>query len=178
MKAVNKTSTVFDRIINLLAFFAGILLVIMMFLVDSEVAIRLFGQATSWIEEVASYTLLFILFLGAAWLLREDGYVTFDIVYERLSPRVKMGLNITNSIFGMLLWLAVTAYALVVTIEQFQKGIFVPTLLQPPAYILLAVIPLSGITLIIQFVRRTYKYIKTMKSGASTAEVVSKTGMV
>ena len=76
MKTVNKKSTAFDRVVNVLAFFAGILLVVMMFLVDSEVTIRLFGQATSWIEEVASYTLLFILFLGAAWLLREEGYVT------------------------------------------------------------------------------------------------------
>lgn len=178
MKAVNKTSTVFDRIINILAFFAGILLVIIMFLVDSEVTIRLFGRATSWTEEVASYALLFILFLGAAWLLREDGYVTFDIVYERFSPRVRTWFNIANSIFGTLLWLVVTGYAFVVTVEQFQMGIFIPTVLKPPAYILLAVIPLSGITVTIQFVRRTYKFIKTLKEGASTAEVVTKTGMV
>jgi C4-dicarboxylate transporter, DctQ subunit len=175
---VKNMGTVFDRFVNWLAVFAGILLIFMMFLVDSEVTIRQFGQATSWTEEVASYALLFILFLGAAWLLREDGYVSFDILYDRLSPRAKAVLNIATSIFGMLLWLVVTAYALVVTIEQFQMGLYVPTLLQPPTYILLAIIPLSGITLIIQFARRTNKYVKMYKAGPSASEVLNKTGLV
>ena len=164
MKLLKKVNAIFDRTITFLAFISGILLIYVMVSTDMEVVLRSLGHPTIWIVEVASYCLLFITFLAAAWLLREEGHVSLEIVFDRLGPRAQTFFNIITSILGTIICLIITWYGLKVTWEHFRQGIFVAHELRTPMFIILAAIPVGSFLLFIQFIRRTYGYVRELGS--------------
>ena len=69
-----KLRILYNRIVDLGAILAGVLLIFLMLSVTLEVGLRYFlGRPTSWVVEICGYTLLYIPFLAAAWVLRTDG---------------------------------------------------------------------------------------------------------
>ena len=73
---------IFDRILDLLAALAGLILVFIVTAVCYTIGMRyLFTRTTIWITQTTEYALLWIVFLATTWLLREGGHITTDIVY-------------------------------------------------------------------------------------------------
>ena len=75
-----KVSHAFDWIIGFLAFLAATLIILVMLLVGMEIVLRYGGSPMAWAFEVTEYCLLFITFLGTAWVLRNERHVTMDLV--------------------------------------------------------------------------------------------------
>ena len=46
------------------------------------------------------YALLWIVFLGTTWLLREKGHITTDIIYTHLNDKTKRYLDCTMFVIG------------------------------------------------------------------------------
>ena len=109
--------------------------------------------------EVTECLLLFITFLGTAWLLREEGHVKVDIVLNRLKPQTTAFLGIISSIMGVLVSITLTIYGFNVTWDNFQRSIYTPTALEIPVFAILAIIPIGSLMLFIQFIRRTGKFL-------------------
>ena len=66
----------FDWLLKLLANAGMVLLFLMMLSVCWEVFSRYYlGRGTAWVIEFSEYSILFMTFLGTAWLLRKDGHV-------------------------------------------------------------------------------------------------------
>ncbi len=164
VKFVKKVASIFDSTNNLLAVFSGILIIYIMLSVSMEVTLRSLGHPTIWVVEIATYSLLFMTFLGTAWLLRHEGHVRMDIVLSRFSPGTQTIINIITSSLGTIACLIITWYGVQVAWEHFQKGWVITSLLEPPAYPILAVIPLGTFLLFIQFIRRTYGYLREQRS--------------
>lgn len=81
---------IFDGILNLMAGLAGVILVFITAAVCYTIAMRyLFTQTTIWLMQTTEYALLWIVFLATAWLLREGGHITTDIVYGQLNDSAK-----------------------------------------------------------------------------------------
>ena len=90
MKFVEIIRRTFDRILDSLAAMAGGLILFACLIVSYEVFMRYFlNSPTSWTLEISEYCLLWITFLGTAWLLREDGHVKVDLLSDRLKARGK-----------------------------------------------------------------------------------------
>ena len=107
---------------------------------------------------------MYIGFLGATWVLKEEGHIKMDLVVNRLNPRAQAWLNIVTSFIGIIICLIITWYGILVTLHLYQSGQYFAAYLKPPKYIILSVVPLGCLLLFIQFVRRTYGYIKDLRA--------------
>ena len=100
MKILMKVTNSFDGALNATGFLASILLGFIMCSVTAEVVARHFlGISISWwMVETTEYMLLYITFLGAAWVLRKEGHVKMDLLLSRFKPRDQDTVNIITSI--------------------------------------------------------------------------------
>jgi len=165
MKLIIKLASFFDRTIGFLALLGILILAVTLLLVNYEVVARyILNQPTPWMLEIVEYALLYIGFLGATWVLKEEGHIKMDLVVNRLNPRAQAWLNIVTSFIGIIICLIITWYGILVTLHLYQSGQYFAAYLKPPKYIILSVVPLGCLLLFIQFVRRTYGYIKDLRA--------------
>ena len=172
MKLVKKPPHVFDRIINLMAIIAGILLICAMLMISGAVASRYFlGRPIGWVIEITEYIILYVTFLVAAWVLKKEGHVKMDIVLNRLPPGAQSLLNVITSAISTIVCFIIVWYGAKVTWELYQTNYFTPTLLELPKFIIIGIIPLGSLLLFIQFVRRTYNYWRNWRASRERAKV-------
>jgi len=77
-----------------------ILLAIMTFLVFSQVVTRyLFSYSVAWVEELARYLMIWMAFLGAAPLFKDDGHIRVDVAYNRFPQGVRSYLGLLFGLF-------------------------------------------------------------------------------
>ena len=171
MKALAKSTAFFDRLIEVLAAVAAVLCIGLMVIVCIGVGMRyLFNQPIAGIAEISEYLLLFITFISAAWILREDGHVRIDIMLELLSPRGKIIANLITSILCALACVILVWFGTKITAEHFTANLRLTTYLMPPSYIILAVIPFAYALLFIQFLRIIRHPFKSSAPKASKPE--------
>jgi len=172
MKKISRFWTVFDNILNIMAAIGMIILIFMMLVVCYEVVTRyFFGRGTVWVIEFSEYALLYITFLGTAWVLRREGHVEMDLITIRLNQNTQIIVKGVVSVLSALLCLAFTWFGAVVALDHLRRGMQQPTLVAPPDFPLLVVIPIGFFLLFIQFLRRAYKYL-ILKDLAETKEKV------
>ncbi|MBI4186465.1 MAG: TRAP transporter small permease [Chloroflexi bacterium] len=158
MKRASKLWAVFDGTRDFFALLTGVILASLMLLVVAAVIMRyFFGRSIIWETEVSEYGLLFITFLGAAWLLKEEGHVVLDVLLARLSPRPKALTNALTSVVGALACLLVAWYGIEVTLKFYHLKVLQPTIIKPPSFIFYSFIPTGFFLLFVQFLRRAYK---------------------
>lgn len=99
----NRVRASFDKVLNALAYFCGVMLFIMTFSICYEVLMRhVIGKPTSWAVDVSSFILVYITFFAATWVLRNDRHVAVDMVIDRLQPRVRSFVKCLTSVIAML----------------------------------------------------------------------------
>ena len=159
MNSGAKISTAFDRFIKLLAMIALALIVFIWIAVCTEVVMRyLFNMPQVWVHELTEYSLLFITYLAAAWILSIEKHVSMEIIVDRLKPRTQAWLGVITSILAALACLILFWFSLQTTWEH--RGLYDPQMLELPKAPLLAVIPLGSLLLFIQFLRRIRHYLR------------------
>jgi len=171
MKLLTKAGIIFDRTINYLAFMAAVLIIFTMLSVGAEVVMRYFlRRPMIWVMEITEISLLFVTFLGTAWLLKREGHVKVDIVTGHLNPRAQDLLGIISSIIGIIVCLVLVWYGIHVSYDYIQGGLYEPTLLELPKGPLLTIIPIGSFLLLIQFVRRTYGHLQHFRASPNKKE--------
>ena len=146
---------ILDRTMEGMTFLAGLLLVFIMLSVCTDVVLRTFFEKPQmWVTEVTEVLLLYITFLASAWLLRDEDHVRVDIILTRMNPRVIAFLGIISSVIGIFVTAVLTYFGATVTWDYFQRGIYTPTAMEIPVYLILIVIPAGSLLLFLQFIRR------------------------
>ena len=152
----------FDLIIEFLAYLAGIIILVITFFVTVSALIRYLGfRAPIWTLQYTEYGLLWFTFLGAAWLLREEGHIRIDTVISRLYAPNRRKVEIINDILGFVVSVAIFWFGTLHTIDLYQRGIMEVKGVIVPKSPLFLIIPLGGLTLSIQFVRNFLKKIRS-----------------
>lgn len=147
---------IFDAVMKAMTFLAGLMLVFIMLTVCLEVILRYFlNRPQIWVTEVTECLLLYITFLGSAWLLQQEGHVKVDIILNRLKPRMVALLGIFSSLVGVFVSLTLTVYGFSVTWDYFQRGMYTPTAMEIPVSAIIVIIPVGSLVLLVQFMRRT-----------------------
>jgi len=160
MKIIRKLNNIFNRTIDLLAIFAGILLIFSMLIICIAIASRyLVGRPMGWVIEITEYSLLYITFLVAAWVLKREGHVKMDLVFSRLSPRTQVLFNMITSGIGAIICFILFWYGVRVTWELYQTRYFTPTILELPKFVIVAIIFIGSLLLCLQFLNRTFLYL-------------------
>ncbi len=146
-----------DRIEDFFAFLGGILLVVAVLSVVFQVIARyFFNLSFIWINEVNEYILLYVPFLGAAWLLRHNGHVTVDLVVQILPPRIKKVSDVLVAALGSIVSATLLWYGTVVTIQAYTRGTVSTTASQIPQVYLYIVIPVGALLLLLEFIRMAF----------------------
>jgi C4-dicarboxylate transporter, DctQ subunit len=169
MKVLTRCNTIFDRVIEAMFYVASGLTLLIFFSVCAELFMRnLFNRPQIWSVEVSEYAMLYITFLGAAWLLREDGHVRIDILFDLLKPRGQALLNCITFLFGVIVCSVLVFYGTRATWLHFQKGLHTFTALTLLKWPFLMVIPFGSLLLLMQFIRSARRSWKRFKCHEGT----------
>src|SRR5689334_4698231 len=81
---------------------AGFLLVLLLVLINVEVAARyVFNTSTLMADEYGGYLMAWITMLGAVHILRADRHLTMTAFVDRLSPRARNAAGIVAAMIGL-----------------------------------------------------------------------------
>lgn len=163
---------IFDVILNTLAVIAGIILVSMMLLTVTKVGMRvLMNHGILGIDQISGIMMVYMTFLGAAWVLRKDGHVTVDLIVSIVPPRVRKVMNVTASLIGAVTCFAVTWFGTNAVMLSLSRRVLVAAELEIPRAVNLVVIPLGCFLLGIEFLRRAVRFYRDEDVAPKPAEV-------
>jgi TRAP-type C4-dicarboxylate transport system permease small subunit len=144
-----------EVIIKAMAATAGVLLIFIMLAITYSVIMRaFFNTPVPWIMEISTYGLLYLTFLGAPWLLMQEGHVKVDLLLRKMAVKNQKIFDMITSITGFVICSTIFWYGIKVTLDNYQRNITVINMLATPKFILLAVIPLGGFFMMILFLQR------------------------
>jgi C4-dicarboxylate transporter DctQ subunit len=164
-----KAGQAFDVLLELLAILAGIIMGFITVSVCVGVGSRyLLNRPITWVVEISEYGLLYITFLVAAWVLKQEKHVSLDLVYTRLRPKNQSIAGVFTSMLAAIVFLMITFYGVKVTLHQFQTKYFTPTILEAPKFLITLIIPVGTFLLLIQIIRKIYQHLTDLV-GANTS---------
>ena len=146
------------------AFFAGLLLLFVALSTCVAIVLRFMKIAVPlWSVQFNEYSLLWITFLGSAWLLRRGKHVYLDIVTRRLKPRGEIILKILHGfmglgVCGLLTWITGT-----VTWSHFQRNVMDVRAVDVPKHIILSLVCAGFFLLFLEFFNEVLRNIRQLK---------------
>ncbi|MFN0299478.1 MAG: TRAP transporter small permease [Burkholderiales bacterium] len=147
---------------------AVVILVALVCGVTFEVVMRyVFNKPTRWVVEFSEYSLLYLAFLGGAWVLKEEGHVKVELLIEVLPARVRETLHMITSLVGagacgLFCWVSAGyIWEIYGTGEILFKSVLVKK------WLIMAIIPPGLLLLTLQFIRRAFA--KPSRSAAVAA---------
>ncbi len=144
----------YDRILGVTAFLSGALLMAVTIFVSWAVVMRYLNfNPPIWVIQYTEYALLWITFLGAAWLLREKGHIRIDTLVSRINPGIARWLEVFNDLIGLAISVVIFLIGSTNTWDLYSRGIQDVKAVTLPMYGLFAIIPFGGLLLLLQFLR-------------------------
>ncbi len=160
-----KVAKVFDSLLSISMFLSSLLLVFTTLAVCTDVILRyFFNRPLVWVDEISEYILLYLTFLGTAWVFKREGHVVVDILLIKLSERRRALLNAISSLLCVPISLWLVWYGAQVTWDHYQRGIYNPTLLEFPKALVIAVIPVGSFLLLVEILRRFWGCLNTWRT--------------
>ena len=157
---------VFDKLTDVMASLAGVLLVLISAAMCYTIFMRfVFRQTTIWIVPMSEYALLWIVFLGTTWLLREGGHITTDVIYTHLSEKTRCYLDLIMSVIGGLACALLLSLAIVHMYDCIIHGVTDVRAVTVPKSSVFMIIPIGSILLAIQFFRIAWSKLIDIRTG-------------
>ena len=151
----------FDAVLNAMAALAAILLVAIMFATVIKVVFRYgLNEGLIGVDQISGTMMLYVTFLGAAWVLRRDEHVTIDLLLSALAPKIRARMIAISSLIGAAICLTIALFGTMEVVSSWQRGVLIPAEIEYLRAINLTVIPLGCLCLGIQFLRRAANYFK------------------
>lgn len=163
-----------DRIIDAGAAVAATLLIVVMLATTIKVLYR-YGLHRSLIgvDQLSGMMLLYIAFLGAAWVLRRDEHIIIDLLLGHVQPRTRWLLLLASSVIGAATCLVVAGFGVHEVIGSIQRGVRTPSEIELPRAANLIVIPIGFLLMGLQFVRRTVASLRHGPAATAQPSLVS-----
>jgi len=156
----------FDRLVDLLAVLAGVILLFITAAVCYTIGMRyLFTKTTIWLMQTTEYALLWIVFLATTWLLREKGHITTDVIYTHLNEKTKRYLDFIIFIIGGLACAFMVYFGIDYTRECIIKEITDVRGVTIPKWTVFIIIPIGSILLTLQFFRMVWSRLIDNRTG-------------
>ena len=131
-------------------FFALSILVVVIAVLYEVFARGMFGQATLWANETTIYLSAVAYVIGGGYALAHRRHVRIDVIYDRLSPRVRAKLDLFTFVFFFiyvagLIWVGST-----LAWGSFLEGEGTGTPWNPRIWPVKFAIPVAGVLLLLQ----------------------------
>lgn len=165
MEAMRRIVSFHDRVIDLLGFVAILLVAFLTLGIAADVLIRNtgFGVIRGMLE-LSEYALFLITFLGAPWVLRQNGHIRIDVVLRKLPEDTARRLDGVASLAGAAVAGCLAYYAANVALQSHAAGARVIKEFIFPEWWIFAVVGACSVVLAIEFLLRL-----TMHRGGATA---------
>jgi len=132
----------FDALIDALGMAAGALLVLITLLIVVDVGSRtLHLFSLTWALEASEYMLYGVTFLGAPWLLRDQGHIAIEIVVERLPAAARRRLRRATDALGAAICAVLFVYSCRVLWSSYASGMRIEKSFSFPEWLPYAVVP-------------------------------------
>jgi len=165
MKAAERFWAIFDRTITILMTVSGIIILLDALAVTIDVLMRyVFSKTYVGLFELTEYSLLWMTFMGAAYIMRNNGHVRVDAVTNLLNPRNRAILDGIASVIGMFILLVVTWYSAKLTLHDFQTDFTLSGILRPVKWPIEIIIPIGFFMLFLQLARNASKHFGSLKA--------------
>jgi len=153
------TGRVMDRAIDYFGALGSVILLLMMLMICAEVFMRnVFNRPITGVIELSEYGILFITFLMSIWLMKFDGHARIDLIISRLKPKTQAIANIVIYSLNALICISLITFGVRVTVNFFIRNIHETSLLMPPSWILLIIIPIGYFFILTQLIRAIGNY--------------------
>lgn len=154
-----------DTLLALMALFAGMLLLFIAFTISYSILSRITGlPSLLWILQFNEYALLWITFLGTAWVLKRNKHVSIDLVTGRVSRSSQTWFRLFHCLLGMVLCMIFLWYSGYTTFEQYQRNVIDVQAIDISKYIILIIIPIGFFALVVEFARQFFVTLKEVRS--------------
>jgi C4-dicarboxylate transporter DctQ subunit len=160
-----------DRISTGMAVLASLLLLFMTFSISYSIFTRALGfQSPVWTVQFNEYSLLWLTFLGSAWVLRRRKHVAVDVITGRLGPGGRSIADVVHSLLGTGVCGVLCWYSSLMTLNLFQRGVTDVQAVDMPKYLVLMVIPAGFLVLTAQFFRNLAASLRGTKGNTQQLE--------
>lgn len=125
------------------SFLAGVAVLLITLLITYDVAMRFFlGRPQVFVDELASFLQVVVIFWGLAETFRRDGHISVDLLTQRLRPGPRAGLRVVTLVLA-LGFLAIVTWQTVDTALRAYRFGRVSTVMLYPLWIAQLCIPLG-----------------------------------
>jgi len=134
-----------------------------------QIVSRHLGISIIWTEEVANYSFIWSVFMGAAVMVNQKEHFSFDFLTQKLKGKKKMGLLLFIDTIVLMFALALSYYGIEAA-RTFWNYNWVALPEMKMGYVWIS-LPIMGITMAIyslQHLVNSFKSLKTLKGGTST----------
>ncbi len=153
-RAVKGINTVF-------VFFASVMMAGLVVVVCLDLALRYFCNAPLlWGTEVTEILLLYITFLGMAWVFKEDGHVVIDVFTSKTAGGKKTALTGVSYFLIGIVAAVLIYYGLSTTWDHYTRHVFNPTVIETPIALIILVIPVGSVPLFLEVLLKAWKLLK------------------
>ena len=167
----DKLNALLDRLNSAMAWIAAAAIIFMMFAISYAVMMRYaWNKPVPWIVEISSYLMLYITFLGTAWLQRKGGHVEVDLFAGRLKPKARAAFKTVTSLGGAFVGFVLAWKGSLVTVDYFQRDVTAIGILNTPQFLLMGIIPIGGFLLLVEFLLQAWRQGKLALKETDTPE--------
>ncbi len=157
-----------DLVCKLFAAVAGVLLIVATLLIGYVILARTIHiSSPAWVTQFTEYALLWITFLGTAWVLGRNRHIAIDLVTSQLGQRKKLAFNISHYLVGCLICLALCYFSSLTVWSMFERGVVDVQVVDIAKYKIILVIPLGFLLLALQFLRKMFAAFQSIKQSGS-----------
>jgi len=156
----------FDKGVDGMAFLSGLILVFITAAVCYTIGMRyLFTKTTIWIMQTTEYALLWIVFLATAWLLREGGHISTDLLYAHLNEKTKHYLDCIMFVIGGLACAVMVFLGSHHMYECIVNRVTDVRAITVPKSAIFSIVPIGSLFLTIQFFRMAWGRLIEIRGG-------------
>ncbi len=153
-------SRLIERPAKWCAYIAAFLILSMCFWITYDVITRgLFNWASPWAFDLSEYSLVWMTFLAAPWILLRDGHVRVEILVDALNPRWQRLIGILVSLVGLIACAVLAWRTGIAAIEYAQNDVRVGRIWNIPRIYPYIIVPLGSAFLSLAFIHRLLLYI-------------------
>lgn len=144
-----------DKICGVLAVLAALLLLFITFSIGYSIFTRQLKLPTPvWVVQFNEYSLLWVTFLGTAWVLSKEKHVSIQLVTERLSARMRNAVKLVHNFVGFGLCAAFCWFGCLTTWDHYVRKVVDVGSVDFSKAGVLAIIPLGFLLLALQFLNK------------------------
>ncbi len=132
----------------------------MCFWITYDVVSRgLFNWASPWAFDLSEYSLVWITFLAAPWILLKDGHVRVEILVSALTQRWQRSIGGVVSLIGLVVCCILAWRTGMAGIEYAQNDVRVGRIWNIPRIFPYVIVPIGSVFLGLAFVERLLVYL-------------------